>query len=219
MVGKSRPAATRDSVLNLIAETLQGFARREPAARRASPSGDEGAQGDFLEDLVRLHIEYVNELARLGSNHSIIASRLLERLYDYSVPEPPPDEMTPIVLEGRTGARLTVRIDVTNDLEVSAAYELSCSDFRADPEDKDEKPTVVEIEFQHPKRKRSKARHRVEFQLDGDESEQLRLVFKLPSSMTRGASYYGQLVVERRRTGSERALRVVHPVILRRLGK
>jgi hypothetical protein len=43
-------------------------------------------QGDFLYDFVRMNIDYLNQMARLGSSYSVVAGRALEKLYDRFAP-------------------------------------------------------------------------------------------------------------------------------------
>lgn len=43
-------------------------------------------QGDFLYDFVRMNVDYLNQMARLGSSYSVVAGRVLEKLYDRFAP-------------------------------------------------------------------------------------------------------------------------------------
>ena len=48
--------------------------------------------GDFLHDFFHLNVQYLNQLARLGSSYSIVGARALERIYEWAQP---PDEVDP----------------------------------------------------------------------------------------------------------------------------
>jgi hypothetical protein len=54
---------------------------------KKADSETEGAEhGDFLYDFVRMNVDYLNQMARLGSSYSVVAGRVLEKLYDRFAP-------------------------------------------------------------------------------------------------------------------------------------
>jgi hypothetical protein len=79
---------SRDGLLDMLADTIQNFEKSRPKGntRRKSRAPKRGEEADFLQDLIQLNVQYLNQVARLGSNYSIVACRALERVYDYFGP-------------------------------------------------------------------------------------------------------------------------------------
>lgn len=213
------PPDVRGSLVELVAGTLESLARQRSTLRRAEDDDDlpghAPQQGDFLYDFMRLNVQYVNQLARLGSNYSIIAARALERVYDHFQPLAADEGPGLIRLEGIEDDRVVVRVPVENHTDEDARYTVSTTEFKVEDESKglfDElKPT-----YQHPKRSRQRS---ISFELEQSERQEVRLGLVLTKHLVLGAEYRGQVVVTRAKSQSgdyDREI-VKHPISLRRI--
>ena len=213
----------RASMVDLIATALEGVQRHAAAAAKFTPEkpASSDSQGsDFLYDFARMHVQYINQLARLGSNYSIVAARALERFYDYCVPQEEEGPPLPIELEAKANERVVVRIPVENTFDEDADFELACASFRVEPKDR---AFELDPQFQHPKRKRGR---KLLITVKANATQEARVAFTISKDMVKGASYLGKIVVTRRRkdeasdpeTRREFARRVSRefPIILRR---
>jgi hypothetical protein len=108
---------SREVLLEALADAIDRYDRGRSKlvddAAECSPP-EETQQGDFLYDFTRLNLQYLNHMARLGSNYSIVAGRVLEKLYDQFVPKAEPEERPLRVVSGVAGERKRVRITITN---------------------------------------------------------------------------------------------------------
>jgi hypothetical protein len=209
---------SKDSLLTLLASGVESLHRvRSKLDQPSNPSSSKTPGGDFLLDFTRMHLEYLNQMAKLGSNYSIVAARALERLYDRYVPADGPEEPGVQLLEGATNDLVTVRITVDNELDHSAKFVVDCStDFVVD---KDHQVPLA-VQFLHPKRRRSS---RLQFELDEYEQVELRVGLTLTSAMVLGVGYHGVIAVARRpvRDKGKQELyaeeRWVYPLMVRRV--
>jgi len=135
---------SREAVLKTLADAIENYHERKSTLDRAQPKAarDHAPQeGDFLYDFLRLNVQYLNQFARLGSNYSIIASRALEKLYGYCVPNEQParqssrtgatgdlDVTGPNVIEGRAGHSIARTIVVTNKTKHRMRFRVSPSE-------------------------------------------------------------------------------------------
>jgi hypothetical protein len=142
---------TRDGMLDAIADAIENHKRNKSSVEKASPRGlpvQSPQEGDFLYDFLRLNVQYVNQLARLGSSYSIIASRALERMYDRfvakdearDVPKPKkgdpnrkllgdsPYDPAPLRIHGRLGEQISAAFEVKNWLDRPATIHVRCDD-------------------------------------------------------------------------------------------
>jgi hypothetical protein len=141
---------TRDGILEAVADAIENHQRYKSSIEKATPVGlpVRGApQGDFLYDFLRLNVQYMNQIARLGSSYSIIASRALEKMYERFMPRdngrdaPKPEKADPaltgddpivnappVVLHGRLGERITATFEVKNWLSRTANVRIRCDD-------------------------------------------------------------------------------------------
>ena len=222
MKRRNRPfEQARDSLLTLLASGVESVHRaRSKFDQPDDPSRSKSApQGDFLMDFTRLHLEYLNQLAKLGSNYSLVAASALERLYERYVPTEEPDQPGVQLLEGTTHDLVIVCIAVENDTDYSAEFVIDCSgDFAVD---RDHKVSLA-VQFQHPKRRRGS---RIRFELDEGERVEVRVGVTLTDAMVRGVDYHGVIAVARRAvidklTKEEHCPeeRWLHPLLARRVG-
>src|SRR5450432_3260317 len=84
----------RETALDALADAVQHLHRQQERTETTTGHEDEDEpssedQGDFAQDFLDLNVQYLNQLARLGSSYSIVASRTLEKLYDYFAPKEP----------------------------------------------------------------------------------------------------------------------------------
>jgi hypothetical protein len=220
--GVPREAPT-SPVLDAVANLLESFQRTKRAAGRMSGgNGNVGRGGnsgsDFLQDFVELNVQYLNQMARLSSNYSIVAARALEKLYNYAVPPEAPSGPEPLLLRGVTGERVVIRIPVHNTLANLCKVEVSCGEFRTDD---DQPPLDLRQEFQHPKRSRAR---KASFSLESDEDVEVRIGVKLDEKLVLNAEYRGLISVVRieqlpdrgESRKRERRMRTEHVVILKR---
>ncbi|MDQ2642688.1 MAG: hypothetical protein M3020_02650 [Myxococcota bacterium] len=125
---------SRDSLLEILADTIQNFEQGRPKGntRRRSSPPERGEEADFLQDLIQLNVQYLNQVARLGSNYSIVACRALERVYDYfgpseeelesEQPESKRDEPTLVGLEDEVRV---LRVTLKNPRPRKVEFQLS----------------------------------------------------------------------------------------------
>ncbi|HLV65549.1 MAG TPA: hypothetical protein VKY73_07040 [Polyangiaceae bacterium] len=107
----------RTTALDLLADGFESLDRlRRARRRRAAPPEPtpELDSGDFLADFLQLHLQYLNRLAGLGSSYSILASRLLERVYDRCVGRALAEPVKPRAVSGVAGERRRVRVVAEN---------------------------------------------------------------------------------------------------------
>jgi hypothetical protein len=121
----------RESLLGSLADAVANFDRGQRAAdqERRPPNPASEDRGDFLQEVLELNVQYLNQLARLGSSYSIVASRTLEKLYDYFGPQS--DEETPgqgpsanPILRIATGEVRHVTVELCNPNSFSVDFEL-----------------------------------------------------------------------------------------------
>lgn len=84
----------RDTALDALADAVQHLHRQKERTEKTTGDEDEDEpssedEGDFAQDFLDLNVQYLNQLANLGSSYSIVASRTLEKLYDYFAPKEP----------------------------------------------------------------------------------------------------------------------------------
>ena len=74
----------RESMLNAAADAIAQLHRHKLKfdVPEAPPAPDDN-NGDFLYDFARLNLQYLNQLASLGSNYSALGARVLEKVHDY----------------------------------------------------------------------------------------------------------------------------------------
>jgi hypothetical protein len=93
--------------------------RRRVANGRSRASSHCRDRGDFLSDLARLHINYLNQVAMLGSSYSGVVARGLEALYNRNVDCRPTRDCKParheLELFGELEGYATGRISVRNE--------------------------------------------------------------------------------------------------------
>lgn len=209
----------RDSFLTLLASGVESVQRTRSKFENADDlsSSKSAPKGDFLLDFTRLHIEYLNQLAKLGSNYSLVAASTLERLYERYVPAQEPDEPGMQLLEGATHDLVTVCIAVENETDRTAEFVVDCStDFAVD---RDHQVSLA-VQFQHPKRHRGS---RIRFKLEEGERIEVRVGVTLTAAMVRGVDYHGVVAVARRPVldPSKKELhaeeRWLHPLLARRV--
>ncbi|MFO7177827.1 MAG: hypothetical protein DIU78_003915 [Pseudomonadota bacterium] len=107
----------RATLLDVLADGLEIIDRfRERSRRTAAPPEPypELDSGDFLADFLQLHLQYLNRLAGLGSSYSIVASRVLERVYDRFVGRTVVEPTTRVTVSGVAGERRRVRVSAHN---------------------------------------------------------------------------------------------------------
>jgi hypothetical protein len=79
---------SREAVLEFLAGAVEAHDRLRPFARETSDNErEESDDSDFLYDLARLNVQYLNQLARVGSNYAILGSRILEGVYEKVMPK------------------------------------------------------------------------------------------------------------------------------------
>jgi hypothetical protein len=105
----------RDASLDVVAAALESIHRARAAYSGCEPAPERG-RGDFLYDMVNLHVGYWTQMARLGSAYSVYAQRVLTTLYGaYAAPPcAPPKAATTrseqtyeLCFEGAPGDRQT----------------------------------------------------------------------------------------------------------------
>jgi hypothetical protein len=209
----------RGSLLNLVAGTLDGVVRaRAQKGREAAPddlpTGAPG-DGDFLYDLLRINVQYVNQLARLGSNYSILAARALERFYDAWQPVMGDEEPEIQCFEVVENERIVVRVPVENLTDTDATYTVSTTEFRVEDEAVG-LYSELKPHYQHPSRSRARS---ISFSLKASEHVEVRLGLVASKALVVGADYCAQVVVNRARSGEYEKLITKYPVTLRRRRK
>jgi hypothetical protein len=75
--------ASTDGFLDAVVDAVEQLDGRRPRRTPDAASASPPEQGDFLQDLIHLNLQYLNQMARLSSSYSVVASRALERVYDY----------------------------------------------------------------------------------------------------------------------------------------
>jgi hypothetical protein len=79
---------SREALLEALAGAVEAHDRLRPFARETSDNErEESDDSDFLYDLARLNVQYLNQLARVGSNYAILGSRILEGVYEKVMPK------------------------------------------------------------------------------------------------------------------------------------
>ena len=74
---------SREALLEALAGAVEAHDRLRPFARETSDNErEESDDSDFLYDLARLNVQYLNHFARVGSNYAILGSRILEGVYE-----------------------------------------------------------------------------------------------------------------------------------------
>lgn len=213
---KGSSGSSHSPLVDAFASLVEGYQRVKKSAGGSSPASTPPSSqaGDFLTDFLRLNVQYVNQVARLGSNYSIVAARALERLYDYVVPDSEESEPGPTVYEGASGDLVTIRLPIDNPHLETCTIEIGCGEFQLE---NDESVPQFEITFQHPKRSRGR---QMRFELKPDEHIEARLAIKISKAMVLRADYSSIIAIttiqklsgnKRRRTRSER------PIVLRRV--
>jgi hypothetical protein len=75
---------TRTSLVHLVADAIGELHRGKSTS--APPVAvfheEESERGDFLYDFTRLNLQYLNQLASLGSSYSAVGARLLEGIHE-----------------------------------------------------------------------------------------------------------------------------------------
>ena len=69
-----------------LEKQVKAGSKRTKQAGSDTDAAEGPEQGDFLYDFVRMNIDYLNQMARLGSSYSVVAGRVLEKLYDRFAP-------------------------------------------------------------------------------------------------------------------------------------
>lgn len=103
---------SREALLELVASGVEAYYRQRTALEKTLPEvpeEDEPGEGDFLHDFINLNVQYLNQLARLGSSYSIVGARALERLYEWAQP-PERDNR----LQGKAGEHVRYPFTVEN---------------------------------------------------------------------------------------------------------
>lgn len=186
---------SRGSLLDSLADAIENHHKqRRKLETEVDPAvGATDSDGDFLHDFMHLNVQYLNHLARLGSNYSIIASRALERLYDHWVPQDEiGDPPTPVVTETGAAESGVQAIRLTNEGEGELRFTIRCSEFRVmGPFDQSavEPPTVM---FRYGPCLIAPATHLV---IAPRSTLELSLCVELSSSAIRGATYTTQVTV------------------------
>jgi hypothetical protein len=130
----------REAFLDFAASSAESYAKwthagcgdcRRPGCGDCFPATSCRSEGDFLSDVVRLNLNYVSQLARMGSAYSFLATRVLDRFYDRYAPraayEPGASSCEPtapceVRLVGR--AHLSTCLTVTNSLSTSGKFSI-----------------------------------------------------------------------------------------------
>jgi hypothetical protein len=131
---------SREALLELVASAVESYHRQRGAVEKSVPESfeeDEADQGDFLHDFLHLNVDYLNRLARLGSNYSIVGARALERLYEWA--QPPAVENH---LSGATGKVVSFSFNVRNRTNRPAKLVCECSRFSDGRRGVDLKPQI-----------------------------------------------------------------------------
>lgn len=103
---------SREALLELVASGVEAYYRQRTALEKTLPDvlpEDEPSKGDFLHDFVSLNVQYLNQLARLGSNYSILGARALERIYSWMQPPEPENHLV-----GKAGTPVAYTFTVHN---------------------------------------------------------------------------------------------------------
>jgi hypothetical protein len=104
-----------------------GAEDEEPQLRgaqdRARASSHCRDRGDFLYDWMRLHINYMNQMAMLGSSYSAVVARGLEALY-HRGSDCEPARRYELELNGVLGEHAVARFCVRNSLRESAELDV-----------------------------------------------------------------------------------------------
>lgn len=98
---------SRRATIHAAADFFEGLAQLKRHHKRAFP--DDRSQrrrdrSDFLLDLLRLNVDYVNRVAELSKEHHRLATRSLERLYNIATPRIFSEQTPELVFGGAEGA-------------------------------------------------------------------------------------------------------------------
>jgi hypothetical protein len=106
----------RESLLNVVADAVSELHRSKIRLGDDVEEHDESASrerdnGDFLYDFTRLNLQYLNQLANLGSNYSALGARALEKIHDYFRDGPEHDEQAELTVAGNEPTHVTLRVE------------------------------------------------------------------------------------------------------------
>lgn len=116
----------RESLLNVVADAVSELHR----SKRKLDEGDdddgstyEESSGDFLYDFTRLNLQYLNQLAGLGSSYSALGARVLDKLHGYFSERPEHEEAAELTVTDREQTRVTLRLQ--NPFDKRASVEIA----------------------------------------------------------------------------------------------
>jgi hypothetical protein len=179
----------RTAVLDLIASGVEAYYRQRTALEKTLPepldeSEEEKDGGDFLHDFLHLNVQYLNQLARLGSSYSVVGARALERIYEWAQP---PDAVDASDegnrLSGSAGEELMFAFHVTNEGTSNAEARVACVGFPA--ERKGEDP-LFHFEFMPSE----------SFRIGAKKTQEVAVQYRVPSKLKANVEYRGKVVVE-----------------------
>jgi hypothetical protein len=209
-------STTRGSVLDMLGGVLEGLHRdRSTLGQSDEELPNSRPQSDFLTDFLRLNVQYVNQLARLGSNYSVVAARALERLYDYWQPLSESEVPDAIRLEAVEQETVVARIWVENETDEDLSYTVSTTEFKVEDEAvglfSELKPA-----YQHPKRSRARS---ITLRVEANQRVEVRLALVISKVLVLGAEYRGLVVVTRSKSPSGEYDKETtrHALVLKRL--
>jgi hypothetical protein len=125
--------AYREATLEFAASWAEGYAtffnrcgcgRKGCASCGKEPRRHARDGGDFLADVVRIHVDYLGQLARLNSSYTVLAARFLDRLYANAVYDPYRDGDNVAHLTGKHGAVPEALLVLCNELDRPAAIQI-----------------------------------------------------------------------------------------------
>jgi hypothetical protein len=137
----------RETTLDFAASAAEGYASwanpcgcgQQGCARCSYALGPHSrGSGDFLADWIRLNVEYMSQVARLGSAYTFWATRVLDRIYsDFGrYDDRGPLAVAELAFEGRMGSGASREATVRNNLGRKASFTV-----------KDNKGGYLELEF------------------------------------------------------------------------
>jgi len=182
----------RDALLDLVASGVEAYYRQRTSLEKTLPEvepEEEAGEGDFLHDFVSLNVGYLNQLARIGSNYSILGARALERVYEWMQP-PARDNQ----LSGKAGKEVAFTAFVHNPsgkkLTPKCEFRLFSNGRRL--------TLATAPEFDAPR------------SIEPGKSSELTLRFKIPRELKPRVDYQGVVIVTLGREKTD------HLVVIRR---
>jgi hypothetical protein len=206
---------SRETLLELTADAIATFARQRKRDRdETEPAEPAPGEGDFLQDVLTLNLQYLNQLARLGSSYSIVAGRLLERVYDRVVREGEASvESISNRVEGPAGRTLRARVAAANPERRRLGFRASVAAFRAVG---DRKAHELELRLCSPpspaatSTSSARSLDGAEFSVGPKGHVELELELELPRALKAGTQYRGEVVLE----AEDGSLRIVRPLFV-----